>query len=69
MLDRYLELKKLIEKYSYYYYEKNESLISDKEFDELLVELENLEKTYPNLKKNYLLLKELEGLLIQNLLK
>lgn len=51
MLDRYLELKKLIEKYSYYYYEKNESLISDKEFDELLVELENLEKTYPNLKK------------------
>lgn len=52
MLDRYLKLKNLIEKYSYYYYEKNESLISDKEFDELLSELERLETSYPTL-KNY----------------
>lgn len=50
MLDRYLELKNLIEKYSYYYYEKNESLVSDKEFDDLLHELEYLEKLNPELK-------------------
>ena len=53
MLERYKELKDLIEKYSYYYYEKNESLISDKEFDLLLKELEQIEKEYPQFKNEY----------------
>lgn len=51
MLEKYLKLKKDIEKYSYHYYEKNESLISDLEFDNLLKELEQLEKDYPYLKQ------------------
>lgn len=44
---RIKELKELIEKYSYYYYTLNESLISDVEFDKLLKELEDLEKANP----------------------
>ena len=48
---RYEELLNLINKYNYYYYEKNESLIWDTEFDMLLKELESIEKEYPNLKK------------------
>ena len=50
MLEKYLKLKKEIEKYNYYYYEKNESLVSDVEFDNLLKELEQMEKEYPELK-------------------
>lgn len=42
--ERIKELRELIEKYSYYYYTLNESLISDVEFDKLLKELEELEK-------------------------
>lgn len=41
----------LVEKYSYYYYVKNESLISDIEFDKLLKELEDLEIKHPELKR------------------
>lgn len=44
-------LRKEIERYSYYYYTKNQSLISDIEFDNLLKELEELEKKYPQFKK------------------
>lgn len=50
MLDRYLKLKELVEKYSYYYYEKSETLISDEEFDKLLKELEDIEKLHPEYK-------------------
>ncbi|MGL5049973.1 MAG: NAD-dependent DNA ligase LigA [Fusobacteriaceae bacterium] len=39
-----------IERYSYYYYSQNISLISDVEFDKLLKELEELELKYPELK-------------------
>ncbi|MGL5545135.1 MAG: DNA ligase LigA-related protein, partial [Cetobacterium sp.] len=42
--DRIDELRKDIERYNYYYYTKNESLVSDIEFDKLLKELEELEK-------------------------
>ena len=44
------EIKRLreeIERYNYYYYSKNESLISDVEYDKLLKNLEKLEKENP----------------------
>ncbi|MGL4999245.1 MAG: NAD-dependent DNA ligase LigA, partial [Cetobacterium sp.] len=41
------ELRKEIERYNYYYYTKNESIISDFEFDKLLKELEKLENENP----------------------
>lgn len=47
---KYLKLKEDIKKYNYYYYEKNESLISDTEYDFLLKELTQLELKYPELK-------------------
>lgn len=50
MEKRYEELVNLLHKYNYYYYEKNESLVSDFEYDKLLKELENIEKENPNLK-------------------
>ncbi|MBZ4684234.1 MAG: ligase, NAD-dependent [Fusobacteriales bacterium] len=48
--DKILKLRKDIERYNYYYYVKNEPLISDTEFDKLLKELESLEEKYPALK-------------------
>ena len=48
--DRIDELRQDIERYNYYYYTKNESLISDVEFDKLLKELDELEKNYPEYK-------------------
>ncbi len=47
---RIRELRENIEKYNYFYYEKNESLISDVEFDKLLKTLEKLEDEYPQYK-------------------
>lgn len=47
------KIKKLqedLDRYSYYYYTKNQSLISDVEFDRLMKELEDLEEKYPELK-------------------
>lgn len=41
------ELIALINKYNHAYYQENESLISDQEFDQLLNELIQLEKEYP----------------------
>ena len=46
------ELYEKIEKYTYYYYTRNESLISDGEFDKLMTELETLEKENPELKRS-----------------
>ncbi|MGL5053172.1 MAG: NAD-dependent DNA ligase LigA [Cetobacterium sp.] len=47
------ELRKEIERYNYYYYTKNESIISDFEFDKLLKYLEKLEDENPEyLEKN-----------------
>jgi len=45
------ELYEKIEKYTYYYYTRNESLISDVEFDKLMKELEVLEGEYPEFKR------------------
>ena len=45
-----IEIEKLreeLERYNYYYYSKNESLVSDVEYDSLLKRLEKLEKEYP----------------------
>ena len=47
---RYEELKGLIQKYNEHYYEKNESLVTDYEYDMLLKEMESIEKEYPELK-------------------
>ena len=45
-----IKIKKMREelnRYNYYYYSKNESLVSDTEYDKLLKELEELEREYP----------------------
>ena len=47
---RYEELKDLIRKYNEHYYEKNESLVTDYEYDMLLKEMEAVEKEYPEIK-------------------
>lgn len=44
-MEKIKKLREEIERYNYYYYSKNESLISDVEYDKLLKELEELEKT------------------------
>ncbi|MDP0494529.1 MAG: NAD-dependent DNA ligase LigA [Fusobacterium sp. JB021] len=44
------ELKEKIKNYNEYYYSKNQSLVSDKEYDSLLKELENLESKNPQYK-------------------
>ncbi len=46
----YEKLKKDIEKYNHHYYNLDESLITDFEYDMLLKELEALENKYPELK-------------------
>lgn len=51
-MEKYIkELREKIKKYSDYYYTNNESLISDVEFDKLLVELKELEEKYPEYKE------------------
>ncbi|MBU0497177.1 MAG: NAD-dependent DNA ligase LigA [Candidatus Thermoplasmatota archaeon] len=46
---RVVELRKEIEYHNYQYYVKNDPVISDFEFDQLLKELETLEKQFPDL--------------------
>ncbi len=60
------KLKKKINKYSFYYFNKNKSLINDEKYDFLIKKLEKIEKKYPSFKKktsptinlNYKLLKQ-----------
>ncbi|MBL6664192.1 MAG: NAD-dependent DNA ligase LigA [Flavobacteriales bacterium] len=47
--NRVKELSDLLHHYNYLYYVKNESAVSDYEFDQLLKELEALEQQFPNL--------------------
>ena len=47
---RIVELVKLLNEHNYNYYVLNKSLISDFEFDQLLKELESLEKAHPEFK-------------------
>ncbi len=48
-IERIQELRRLLERYSEAYYAKNESLISDSEFDALMNELKALEEANPEL--------------------
>ena len=50
-LERIVKLKEDLDKYRDSYYNDNESLISDYEFDILLKELESLEEKYPEYKE------------------
>ena len=45
-----IKLREELERYNYYYYSKNESLISDIEYDNLLKKLEKFEEEYPQFK-------------------
>ena len=47
MKEKIEQLSKQLNIYNYYYYSKNESLISDQRFDELMKELEALEGQHP----------------------
>ncbi len=51
MDSRMAELYELIDKYNYHYYQLNESIISDYEFDQLLRELRDLEEEFPQFKR------------------
>ena len=46
---RLKQLSKLIDKHNIHYHQNDKPLISDKEFDNLVIENSNLEKKYPNL--------------------
>ena len=50
ILNRLKELASLIEKYNFHYHNQDKPLISDKEFDLLVKENQDLEKKYPKLK-------------------
>jgi len=50
ILEKATKIKEKIDKYNYYYYVKNESLVSDIEYDKLLKELEEIEKKHPEIK-------------------
>ncbi len=50
--DRYNELIKLIEKYNYHYYNLDKPLIDDSTYDSLIHELVDIEKKYPDIKKD-----------------
>ena len=49
IISRLKTLAKLIKKHNVYYHQKDNPLITDKEFDKLIEENNNLEKKYPNL--------------------
>ena len=48
-MDRIVELRKLLEYYNYLYYVKNEPVVTDQKFDELMHELERLEAEHPEM--------------------
>ncbi len=48
--DKIIKLRQDLERYNYFYYVKNESLIGDTEYDNLLKKLEELEERYPEYK-------------------
>ena len=47
---KYKKLREDIEKYNHFYYNEDNPLISDREYDDLIKKLENMEKEYPELK-------------------
>ena len=48
---KYKKLREDIEKYNHFYYNEDNPLISDREYDNLIKKLENMEKEYPELEK------------------
>ncbi|WP_319371333.1 NAD-dependent DNA ligase LigA [uncultured Ilyobacter sp.] len=50
ILEKAAKIKEKIDKYNYYYYVKNESLVSDIEYDKLMKELEEIERKNPEIK-------------------
>ena len=50
VIKRLKQLASLIKKYNYYYHNKDKPIISDKEYDLLVKENQELEKNYPKLK-------------------
>ena len=48
---KYKKLREDIEKYNHFYYNEDNPLISDREYDDLIKKLENMEKEYPELEK------------------
>ena len=46
---RLKKLSKLINEYNYHYFEKDKPLISDNDYDKLIIEYNNLESEYPHL--------------------
>lgn len=58
---RYNELQGLIQKYNAHYYEKDESLVTDFEYDMLLKEMETLEKENPDLKADISITEKVGG--------
>jgi DNA ligase (NAD+) len=49
ILEKANKIREKIDKYNYYYYVKNESLVSDVEYDKLLKELEKIERENPEI--------------------
>ena len=45
----YLNKVKLLNKYNKFYYDKSNSIVSDQEYDDLKLDIFNIEKKYPNL--------------------
>ena len=48
---KYKKLREDIEKYNHFYYNEDNPLISDREYDDLIKKLENMEKEYPELEE------------------
>ena len=47
---KYLKKIKLIEKYNKFYFDNNKPIVTDKEYDQLKIEILKIEKDFPNLK-------------------
>ncbi len=51
--ERYIFLKKEVERHNKYYYDEDNPIISDPEYDKLMKELQNIENSYPYLREKY----------------
>ncbi len=51
--ERYIYLKKEVERHNKFYYDEDNPIISDPEYDKLMKELQNIEDSYPYLREKY----------------